>query len=44
MTLTEPLESVRRMEMRTNRLASDMTVGAYLSRFKARGLKSLVSS
>jgi uncharacterized protein (DUF58 family) len=38
MTLTELLESVRRIEVRTNRLASDMMVGAYLSRFKGRGM------
>lgn len=38
MTLAELLESVRRVEVRTNRLASDMMVGAYLSRFKGRGM------
>ncbi len=38
MTLAELLNSVRRLEARTNRLASDMMVGAYLSRFKGRGM------
>jgi uncharacterized protein (DUF58 family) len=38
MTLTELLESVRRVEVRTNRFASDTMVGAYLSRFKGRGM------
>ena len=38
MTLTELLESVRRVEVRTNRLANDTMVGAYLSRFKGRGM------
>ncbi|MGA3267243.1 MAG: DUF58 domain-containing protein [Verrucomicrobiota bacterium] len=38
MTVTELLESVRRLEVRTNRLASDTMVGAYLSRFKGRGM------
>jgi len=38
MTLAELLESVRRVEVRTNRLVSDMMVGAYLSHFKGRGL------
>lgn len=38
MTLTELLESVRRVEVRTNRLASDTMVGAYLSHFKGRGM------
>ena len=38
MTLNELLESVRRIEVRTNRLASDTMVGAYLSRFKGRGM------
>jgi uncharacterized protein (DUF58 family) len=38
MTLAELLDSVRRLEARTNRLASDMMVGAYLSRFKGRGM------
>ena len=38
MTITELLESVRRVEVRTNRLVNDMMVGAYLSRFKGRGM------
>jgi uncharacterized protein (DUF58 family) len=32
------LESVRRIETRTNRLVNDTMVGAYLSRFKGRGM------
>jgi hypothetical protein len=42
MTLTELLESVRRVEVRTNRFASDTMVGADLSRFKGRGSLPLV--
>jgi len=38
MTLAELLESVRRVEARTNRLVNDMMVGAYLSHFKGRGM------
>ncbi|MFO1488937.1 MAG: DUF58 domain-containing protein [Verrucomicrobiota bacterium] len=38
MTLTELLESVRRVEVRTNRLVNDTMVGAYLSQFKGRGM------
>src|SRR5438552_4987173 len=38
MTPTELLESVRRIEVRTNRLVNDTMVGAYLSRFKGRGM------
>ena len=38
MTLQEMLETVRRVEVRTNRLVNDMMVGAYLSRFKGRGM------
>jgi len=38
MTSTELLESVRRIEVRTNRLVNDMMVGAYLSHFKGRGM------
>jgi len=38
MTITELLESVRRVEVRTNRLVNDTMVGAYLSRFKGRGM------
>src|SRR5580700_5487138 len=38
MTVTELLETVRRVEVRTNRLVNDMMVGAYLSRFKGRGM------
>ncbi len=32
------LETVRRVEVRTNRLVNDMMVGAYLSHFKGRGM------
>ncbi len=38
MTGSELLESVRRIEVRTNRLVNDMMVGAYLSHFKGRGM------
>lgn len=38
MTVTELLEAVRRVEVRTNRLVNDMMVGAYLSHFKGRGM------
>jgi uncharacterized protein (DUF58 family) len=38
MTLTELLETVRRVELRTNRLVNDTMVGAYLSHFKGRGM------
>src|ERR1700744_5098549 len=38
MTVTELLETVRRVEVRTNRLVNDMMVGAYLSHFKGRGM------
>lgn len=38
MTLNELIESVRRIEVRTNRLVNDMMVGAYLSHFKGRGM------
>src|SRR3982750_3787621 len=38
MTLTELLETVRRVELRTNRLVNDTMVGAYLSQFKGRGM------
>ncbi len=38
MTLTDLLESVRRIEVRTNRLVNDTMVGAYLSHFKGRGM------
>jgi uncharacterized protein (DUF58 family) len=38
MTLQEIFEAVRRVEIRTNRLVNDMMVGAYLSRFKGRGM------
>ena len=37
MTINE-LESVRRIEVRTNRLVNDMMVGAYMSHFKGRGM------
>lgn len=38
MTPTELLETVRRVEVRTNRLVNDTMVGAYLSHFKGRGM------
>ena len=38
MTVTELLETVRRVEVRTNRLVNDTMVGAYLSQFKGRGM------
>ena len=38
MTVTELLETVRRVELRTNRLVNDTVVGAYLSHFKGRGM------
>jgi len=38
MTLIDLLESVRRVEVRTNRLVNDTMVGAYLSHFKGRGM------
>lgn len=38
MTIAELLESVRRVEVRTNRLVNDTMVGAYLSLFKGRGM------
>src|SRR5262245_2018978 len=38
MTVTELLETVRRVEVRTNRLVNDTMVGAYLSHFKGRGM------
>lgn len=38
MTINELLQSVRRIEVRTNRLVNDMMVGAYLSHFKGRGM------
>jgi uncharacterized protein (DUF58 family) len=38
MTVTELLASVRRIEVRTNRLVNDTMVGAYLSHFKGRGM------
>ena len=38
MTIAELLESVRRVEVRTNRLVNDTMVGAYLSHFKGRGM------
>jgi uncharacterized protein (DUF58 family) len=36
--LTELLETVRRIEVRTNRLVNDTMVGAYLSQFRGRGM------
>src|SRR5438552_12137155 len=38
MTITDLLETVRRVEVRTNRLVNDTMVGAYLSHFKGRGM------
>src|SRR6476660_9711462 len=38
MNLSELLESVRRIELRTSRLVNDTMVGAYLSLFKGRGM------
>lgn len=38
MTLHDLLETVRRVEIKTNRLVNDMMVGAYLSHFKGRGM------
>ena len=38
MTVTELLESVRRVEVRTNRLVTGTMGGAYLSGFKGRGM------
>ena len=38
MTLQAVLESVHRVEVRTNRLVNDTMVGAYLSHFKGRGM------
>ena len=38
MTTAELLETVRRIEVRTNRLVNDTMVGAYLSHFKGRGM------
>jgi uncharacterized protein (DUF58 family) len=37
-TISQLLEAVRRVEVRTNRLVNDMMVGAYLSHFKGRGM------
>jgi hypothetical protein len=38
MTVTELLETVRRVELRTNRLVNDAMVGAYLSHIKGCGM------
>jgi uncharacterized protein (DUF58 family) len=38
MNVRDILETVRRVEIRTNRLVNDMMVGAYLSHFKGRGM------
>ncbi len=38
MTLSDLLEVVRRVEIKTNRLVNDTMVGAYLSHFKGRGM------
>jgi uncharacterized protein (DUF58 family) len=37
-TISDLLASVRRLEVRTNRLVNDTMVGAYLSHFKGRGM------
>jgi uncharacterized protein (DUF58 family) len=37
-TLAELLETVRRVDLQTNRLVTDTMVGAYLSHFKGRGM------
>ena len=38
MTLSDLLATVRRVEIKTNRLVNDTMVGAYLSHFKGRGM------
>ena len=38
MTLSDLIATVRRIEVRTNRLVNDTMVGAYLSHFKGRGM------
>src|SRR2546423_3982853 len=38
MTLRDLLETVRRVEIRTNGLVTEMMVGAYLSHFRGRGM------
>src|SRR5580765_4672936 len=38
MTVHEILQTVRRVDIHTRRLATDTMVGAYLSRFKGRGM------
>ena len=38
MTITELLESIHRVKVRTNRLVNDTMVGAYLSGFKGHGM------
>src|ERR1043165_7484776 len=38
MNLSDLLATVRRVEVRTNLLVNDTMVGAYLSRFKGRGM------
>jgi hypothetical protein len=38
MIVTELLETVRRVGLRTNRLVNDTMVSAYLSHFKVRGM------
>ncbi len=38
MTLTDLLATVRRVEIKTNRLVNDTMVGAYMSHFKGRGM------
>ena len=38
MTLADLLATVRRVEIKTNRLVNDTMVGAYLSHFKGRGM------
>ena len=38
MTTPELLETIRRVEVRTNRLVNDTMVGAYLTHFNGRGV------
>ena len=38
MTTTELLETVRRVEVRTNRFVNDTMVGTYLSQFRGPGM------
>ena len=41
MTVTELLETVRRVELRTNRLVNDTMVGACLNQFEGNGMSSV---